>query len=335
MSEKITNAELDALDCYVDLHLHLDGSLSLNMVKELAKVQEMELPYSDDEILQLLQVEEGCNSLDDYLTKFVFPNSFLQTEEGIFTAVKMLGQELKEQGVMYAEVRFAPQKHCKLGLTQGEVVCAAIEGAQKSPIPLKLILCCMRGSDNYVENVETIYNVVSSVDHNVVAADLAGAEALFPTSGFGELFSMAKELNVPFTIHAGEASGPESIYKALEYGAKRIGHGVRATEDSKLVERLAKEGIVLECCPTSNLNTAIFKSLSDFPYREFMDSGVKFTINTDNMSVSNTTIKNEFKKLNDVFGLTKGEVRKLILNAIDASFAEDDLKESLREQVNL
>ena len=158
----------------------------------------------------------------------------------------------------------------------------------------------------------------------------------FPTICCIELRSFLRRwLNVPFTIHAGEASGPESIYKALEYGAKRIGHGVRATEDSKLVERLAQEGIVLECCPTSNLNTAIFKSLSQFPYREFMDSGVNFTINTDNMSVSNTTIKEEFKKLNDVFGLTKGEVRKLILNAIDASFAEDDLKESLREQVNL
>lgn len=335
MGEAVSNEELEQLDCYVDLHLHLDGSLSVNMVKQLASEQGIDLPYSDTEIAQMLQVDDGCNDLNEYLTKFDFPNRFLQSETGLSRAVELLGYELLEQGVMYAEVRFAPQKHCEQGLTQSQVVSAAISGAQKSPIPLSLILCCMRGDDNHTENIETVNVAAEFLGKGVGAVDLAGAEALFSTANFRDIFALATEKGVPFTIHAGEACGPESVYKALEYGAKRIGHGVRSTEDDKLMEKLATESIVLECCPTSNLNTAIYDSLADYPYRKFFDVGVKFTINTDNMSVSNTTIKREFIKLNEAFKMTKGEVRELLLNAIDASFAEENLKCALRDRVNI
>ena len=333
MGEAVSNEELEQLDCYVDLHLHLDGSLSVNMVKQLASEQGIDLPYSDAEIAQMLQVDDGCNDLNEYLTKFDFPNRFLQSEAGLSRAVELLGYELSEQGVMYAEVRFAPQKHCEQGLTQRQVVSAAISGAQKSPIPLTLILCCMRGDDNHTENVETVNVAAEFLGKGVGAVDLAGAEALFSTANFRDIFALATEKGVPFTIHAGEACGPESVYKALEYGAKRIGHGVRSTEDVRLMERLAKEGIVLECCPTSNLNTAIYDSLADYPYRKFFDAGVKFTINTDNMSVSNTTIKREFIKLNNVFGITPNELKELMTNAVNAAFATNELKETLKDRI--
>ncbi len=333
MDKAVSNEKLEQLDCYVDLHLHLDGSLSLDMVKTLASELGMDLPYSDAEILSMLQVDDGCNDLNEYLTKFDFPNRFLQSEMGLSKAVELLGCELLEQGVMYAEIRFAPQKHCEGGLTQRMAVQAAIRGAERSPIPVTLILCCMRGNDNHEANVETINIAAEFYGQGVGAVDIAGAEALFPTANFQDIFALATEKGMPFTIHAGEACGPESVYKALEFGAKRIGHGVRSTENAKLMERLAKEGVVLECCPTSNLNTAIYKTLANYPYRKFFDAGVKFTVNTDNMSVSNTTIKREFIKLNNVFGITPKELKELLTNAVNAAFATKELKETLKDRI--
>ncbi len=335
MGEAVSNEELEQFECYIDLHLHLDGSLSLNMVKTLASEQGIDLPYSDTEILSMLQVDDGCNNLNEYLTKFDFPNRFLQSETGLSRAIELLGYELSEQGVMYAEIRFAPQKHCEQGLTQRMAVQAAIRGAARCPIPVTLILCCMRGDDNHAANIETINVAAEFIGNGVGAVDLAGAEALFPTANFNDIFALATENGVPFTIHAGEACGPESVYKALEYGAKRLGHGVRSIADVNLMERLAKEGVVLECCPTSNLNTAIYETLADYPYRKFFDAGVKFTVNTDNMRVSNTSIKREFIKLNEVFGITRAELRKLSINAVDAAFTTQSVKQSLLEKIDV
>ena len=138
--------------------------------------------------------------------------------------------------------------------------------------------------------------------------DLAGAEALFPTENFKELFDLAKGWNIPYTIHAGEAAGPESVYKALEFGTKRIGHGIRSLEDEVLVKRLTEEGITLELCPTSNLNTSIFSSYEEYPLRKLMEAGVKVTINTDNMTVSNTTVAAELQHMMEAVQLTEEEI---------------------------
>lgn len=194
-------------NCLVDLHLHLDGALSLESVKELATIQEIEIPNSDEEILHRIRVSKDCQSLNEFLKKFTFPCSLLQTEIGIKTAMQNLLKELKEQGLMYAEIRFAPQKSTEKGLTQEQVVKAAIEGMKNAPIMCHLILCCMRGADNEQENMETVKVASKYLGKGVCAVDLAGAEALFPTSGFSEPFAFAKKKNIPFTIHAGEADG--------------------------------------------------------------------------------------------------------------------------------
>lgn len=148
----------------------------------------------------------------------------------------------------------------------------------------------------------------------IAGVDLAGAEALYPTESFSDVFDLAKELKVPFTIHAGEAAGPESIWAAIKLGAKRIGHGVAAIKDEKLMEYLAENGIVLECCPTSNLNTKIFNDYAELPIKEFLERGIKVTVNTDNMTVSDTDIIREFEALTAV-GLTDGERLMLLKNA--------------------
>ncbi len=313
----------------VDLHLHLDGSLSLDSVKKLAALQNIEIPDNDKELLEKLQVSDGCRDLNEYLEKFDFPCSLMQTPIGITTAVKNLEAELAAQGLIYAEIRFAPQLHTLQGMTQSEVVAAAVKGMGQSALKSTLILCCMRGKGNQEANLETVHVAKEFLGKGVGAIDLAGAEALFPTADFEDLFVLAKELEVPYTIHAGEADGPESVYKALEFGAKRIGHGVRSIEDEALVQRLAAEGITLEMCPTSNLNTSIFESYEAYPLKKFLEAGVKVTINTDNMTVSNTTVAEELQHLN----LTEQERKQVAQNAGEAAFADAETKKWILEEI--
>lgn len=333
LSEYVSNQELESLDCYTDIHLHLDGSITIDILKELARIQEMPLPYTDDELLDLLQVSDDCSDLNEYLEKFPFPLLFLQTKEGLSKSVELVCENLHKNGVMYTEIRYAPQLHCERGMTQREAIEATIDGIKNSPIPVKLILCCMRDDENQMQNIETVNLAAEYLDKGVGAIDIAGAEALFPTENFAYIFELARQKNVPFTIHAGEAAGPESVYKALEFGTKRIGHGVQSEQDEALMSKLKKDGIILECCPTSNINTSIYKSIEEFPYRVFMDKGVKFTINCDNMSVSNTTVKEEFIALNDAFSIKRTELFQLLNNSIDAAFITDAEKAQLKKKI--
>jgi len=316
-----------------DLHLHLDGSLSLDSVKKLAALQGIDIPDNDETLREMLQVSEGCRDLNEYLEKFAFPCSLMQTAEGISAAVKNLEAELASQGLIYAEIRFAPQLHTLRGMTQREAVDAAVSGMGQSALKSTLILCCMRGKDNHEANLETVRAAKDFLGKGVGAIDLAGAEALFPTAEFEDLFVLAKELEIPFTIHAGEADGPESVYKALGFGAKRIGHGVRSLENDALVKYLAAEGITLELCPTSNLNTSMFDSYKAYPLRGLMEAGVKVTVNTDNMTVSNTTVAAELRHLTDALALTEEELHFLVRNAAEAAFADQETKKWLKAEM--
>lgn len=329
--EKQKNAQPKG--CLIDLHLHLDGSLSIASTRQLAALQKIDIPQRDEELRTLLSVEDDCPDLNVYLEKFAFPCMLLQTKEAISLSVENLLQELYEQGLMYAEIRFAPQKHTDKGLSQSEVIKAALDGMRHAPIPAGLILCCMRGEGIEAQNLETVCLAKQYLGQGVVAVDLAGAEALFPTENFAAVFAMAKELGVPCTIHAGEAAGPQSIRTALEFGAVRIGHGVRVTEDIALMEHIVKEGITLECCPTSNLQTQVYQSLSEYPIRTFLEAGVKFTINTDNTAVSAISLRAEWEKVITTFSLTKEEVKQILLYSVDAAFADEALKEQMKNKV--
>lgn len=314
----------------VDLHLHLDGSLSAETVLRLAKKDGAELPADTAEGLRpLLTVRSGCEDLNEYLRCFDFPLTVLQTAENLELAAYELGGDLKEKGLCYAEVRFAPQLHLRKGLTQEEAVQAVLGGFRRAMeesrgrICLKAILCCMRGEKQALRvtaNTETVLIAAKYLGKGVVAADLAGAEGLYPTRDYEEEFALARSLSVPFTIHAGEAAGPESILKALEFGAARIGHGVRAIEDTALMEELAVRGIPLEMCPTSNLQTKAVGSLTDYPLRAYLDRGIRVTVNSDNMTVSDTWAGKEFALLSREYGLTEEEADKLLENAKEAAF---------------
>ena len=318
----------------IDLHLHLDGSLSVKSVKELAALQNIEIPENEEELLKLLRINDDCKDLTEYLEKFAFPGMLLQTKEAVALSVYNLQEELKEQGLIHAEIRFAPQLHTHKGLSQREVIEAAIEGLDRSDFSAGLILCCMRGNDNHEENLETVRLAKDYLGKGVVCVDIAGAEALFPTENFADLFALARELEIPYTIHAGEADGPKSVWKALEFGTKRLGHGVRSLEDPELVEKIVSEGITLELCPTSNIHTCMFPSIEEYPLRKLMEAGVKVTINTDNMTVSNINLAKEFGKLIAAFDLTDEEIKGFARNSVNACFASAETKKVLLKKID-
>lgn len=304
----------------IDLHLHLDGSMTAKYLLGQAKKQGIALPTDkEEELWQYLKAPLDCENLNDYLTKFDLPLQLMQTEAALTEAVSDLCMRLKEQGLSYAEIRFAPQLHLQKGLTQEQVVKAVIRGLIKDEeFSAYLILCCMRMADNEAENLETIRLGSEYLGKGVVAVDLAGAEALFPTEQFEAVFKEAREKNLPFTIHAGEAAGAESIWKAIEFGAKRIGHGVHCLEDERLVAYLREHQIPLELCPSSNLQTKAVQG--QYPVKEFLEQGLCVTINTDNMTVSDTTLKNEFEFIKKHCGLSEEQIEILKENAKRARF---------------
>lgn len=321
------------IDKFIELHAHLDGCIDLNLAKELAKISRTSLPSNDDKILSdILTVSKNCRDLNDFLKCFELPLSLLQTKDAISHAVYSISESMRNKNVVYLELRFAPQLHTKKGLSQEETVRAALEGVKKCNIPVNLILCLMRSDNNEKENYETLNTTKKYITScgGVVALDLAGAEALYPTVNFKELFLTAKKDNIPFTIHAGEAAGDESVKAAIEFGAKRIGHGVRISRET--AELIKNKDIALEMCPTSNVLTRAVHEIEKHPVLDFLNMGLKVTVNTDDPAIENTTIKNEFESLVSL-GLSDGDAEKLYYNAADSAFTTHGMKEHLKSLI--
>jgi adenosine deaminase len=328
----------NTLDKYIDLHLHLDGAITVDIAKKLASLQNMKLPTDDDEELEkLLSVPDDCESLNDFLECFELPLTLLQTPQGLSEAVKLVSDNIQSQGVIYAEIRWAPQLHTDNGMTQEDAIKAALEGLKKTNLKVNLILCCMRGEGNDKQNNETLELAKKYLveDGGVVAIDIAGAEALYPTSNYKDLFSKAKEYGIPFTIHAGEADGPESVKAAIEFGTKRIGHGVRSYEDPKVIELIKNEGVTLEMCPTSNRQTHAVEDMSKYPFMDYLNQRIKVTLNTDDMGIERTTLANEFRYMEKNFNLTYYQEKTILLNSINAAFTSKETKEQLKRKLNL
>lgn len=311
----------------IDLHLHLDGSLSARTILDLAREDKIVLPAdTEDGLCPYITAQMDCKNLNEYLQCFDLPLLVLQTERNLEIAAYELARDLEEKGLVYAEIRYAPGLHVRKGLDQERTVRAVLAGLDRAMkesrtgIVLRTILCCMRGTDTHAANLETVRLAAKYLGRGAVAVDLAGAEALYPTGDYEEEFTYAKRLGVPFTIHAGEAAGPESIWKALEFGAARIGHGVRAIEDEALMCELKKRGTILEMCPISNLQTKATEDIREYPLRTYLDRGIKVTVNSDNMTVSDTWVGKEFEYLFRHYGLTETEARILQKNARTAAF---------------
>lgn len=320
---------------YIDLHLHLDGAVTVGIARALAELQGIELPADDGQLERLLTVPEDCSDLNEFLKCFGLPLSLMQTHEGLREAVRLVGDSMAEQGIIYAEIRFAPQLHTDKGLTQEAAVRAALEGLGRTKLKANLILCAMRGDSNEDKNEETLRLAQKYLvkDGGVVALDLAGAEGLFPTEKYREFFAKAQACGVPFTIHAGEADGAQSIRAALEFGAARLGHGVRIIEDEELIELVKERGVALEMCPTSNRQTHAVEDMSAYPLISLLERGVPVTLNTDDPGIEGIDIAHEYRYMESLLGLDEVQERVILKNAVKAAFTTDEVKAQLMREL--
>lgn len=321
--------DIDKVNCLIDLHNHLEGALSEKTFRELGALCGKPVPEDPEVLNDLIRAPEDCRDLNQFLTKFDLATEMLQTRACLTRAVKNTVQELADMGAVYAELRYGPMYNTQEGLTQEEALQAAIEGLKDAPIPAGLIICAMRLPDIHETNMESIRLAKKYLGKGVVAIDLAGAEAVFPTADFEEEFKLAKELGIPYTIHAGKAAGPESVRDALRFGAQRLGHGVRSVEDPELVKELAERKIPLELCVKSNIITSIYDDISEYPFRQLMEAGVVLTINSDDPTVCNTDIRREWQQNVRAFDLNKEECRQLLLNAANAAFCDEETRKTL------
>ena len=308
----------------VELHIHLDGSIRPSTAAYL-------LNKSIEDVSNNMIASDKCEDLNEYLTKFDYPEKILQTKENLERVAYELALDLKKDNVIYAEIRFAPLKHIKEGLTLDSIVDSVLEGLSKVNIKTNLILCMMR-NDTYDDNLKVIELASKYLNRGVVGIDLAGAEALYKTSSFEKLFDIAKKYNIPFTIHSGEADGYDSILAAINFGTTRIGHGIKAIEYDDLINLIKDNNILLEVCPTSNVQTNAVDKYTDHPIKKLIDKGVNVSINTDNRTVSNISLNLEYKKLQESFGFTKELFIKTNLNAIEHAFVSLDEKAKLKKE---
>ena len=319
----------------IDLHLHLDGSLSEQDFLYLSKKDGIDL---GSDFPRNIYVPKDCPSLEVYLERFDLPLKLLQSKENIAHATCSLVKRLYKLGYIYAEIRFAPQLHTNKGLTQMDAAEAALDGLNKAlsecpEFEANLILCCMRHASQEV-NLETVEVANKLKGTRVVAVDLAGAEALHPCTFYKEVFDLAKKYKLNITIHAGEATGSDEVMRALDNGARRIGHGVHLNVDSPDGNRAEQESICFEFCPTSNLQTKSLKSYADVPLLKFMEKGIPVTINSDNMTVSYTDVYQEFAYMCQTFDLSKEDVYSLLMTSIRNAFTSDEVKKKLKERLD-
>ena len=335
----------------IDLHLHADGSLPLETIRTLIEVNHDVLSDSERELIngpdwqekikKQVSVGENCGSLEEYLKCFSLPVRLLQTPRDMYIAGVGIANELKRQNVSYAEVRFAPQLH-SASIPSNEkfsyeesIVSEFIEGVRSvirfSRMKINVLLCMMRNLDDgqagLAGNLRTIYLAKEFEKKGVVGLDLAGDEANNATSEFEAVFSLARDLNIPFTIHAGEAGDEKwreaSIERAIYFGAKRIGHGIALDDNKELMKLVRDSGIVVECCPISNVQTkAVLGGIKNHPIKRLLDAGIKVTVNTDNMTVSDTTLDKEYEVIKNI-GITDSDIRKMQENAIEGAFISE------------
>lgn len=319
----------------IELHLHLDGAIRPETLVDLAQQDGVELPTNQSsELDKYLRVGTECASLGEYLGKFELPLSVMQTKNGLERVAYELCENLAQENVRYFEVRFAPQLHIRKGLTLDEVVAAVLDGLNEGQIEFNLkaglILCALRHHPSEL-NLEIAELAGRFKDKGVVAVDLAGDEANYPVEDHQAFFRRAQRLGLHITIHAGEASGAQSIKKAIALGAERIGHGVRLFEDGGLLEEVKAANILLEICLKSNYHTKAVASISEHPAKKYFDQGLRISLNTDNPTVSNTTLTEEYLLMVEELGFTLEDLRQMILYAAEAAFLPTSDKLELLE----
>jgi adenosine deaminase len=319
-----------------ELHLHLDGSVRPQTVLELAKQGGVLLPTHDvGKLADFLEATDRTASLVEYIAYFELPIAVLQTVPALERATYELCEDLKNDNVRYAEIRYGPWLHVQQGLSLADVIRAVLSGwtAGKKAFGLEggVIVTALRDMPP-AQNVSLAQIAGRFLAEGVVGFDLAGDEAGHPPILHEDAFRVARSLGLNITIHAGEAAGPESVRQAISMGAVRLGHGVRAQEDAEVIAMIKENGVQLDMAPTSNAHTKAVRRLEEHPLKRFYEQGVKVTISTDSRTVSNVTLTQEYETVARVLGCSREEISAMNLQALDGGFGDEVTRARLRRE---
>ena len=321
---RITHALLKRLP-KVELHCHLDGSLRVPTILDLAKKDKVTLTTSSsEELSKLLVIGKTRGSLEDYIKRFDITLSVMQTPQALSRTAYELIEDVAKENVRYIEIRYSPILHTGKGMTMGESVEAVRNGLKRGQkdfgVKSGIIVCGIRNI-SAAASLKLADLTVRYKNKGVVGFDLAGSEENFPAKDHQEAFYMILNNNINATIHAGEAYGPSSIHQAIHHcGAHRIGHGTRLKENKDLMNYVNDHRITLEICLTSNWQTRSIRSLKYHPLKYYYDQGIRVTINTDNRLMSGTTLTKEFLLAHKLFGFKLHDFREMIIMAMKSAF---------------
>lgn len=320
----------------IELHCHLDGSVRPHILEKLAHDQGKTLPWTGSELASKLIAPADCSSLLDYLERFDRVLPYLQTVEAIELIIFDLIAQVADENVTYIEVRFAPLLFNREGLAIQTIVEAVLTGLKRGQdvfgVKSNALLCGMRHHTKE-ENTAVVTATKDYLNKGVVGFDLAGDEAQFPAELYTDLMALATNQSIPLTLHAGECGCPQNVLTSIMAGAQRIGHGIAIAKNTEVLNLCQKNETTIEMCPTSNFQTKAVTNLADYPFQTFLDAGLKICINTDNRTVSNTTLTQEFLKLHEWYGIDYNCMEKLNHHAVDGAFISQSEKAALHSQL--
>lgn len=329
---------IDRKQPLVELHRHLDGSIRLETILDLADKHGIALPADDVKSLApYVHIDKSAPGLMAFLERFEHMTAVLVDADACRRVAYENVEDAQTEGIDYIELRYSPwfmaQTH---GMHPAEVMEACADGIHAAERDTGIraniigILSRTYGTDACMKELDAI---LAHRDH-IVAVDLAGDEFNYPAELFKDHFRRVRDAGLRVTIHAGEADGPGSVWDAIQVlGAERIGHGFRAIEDPILVDYLADQGIGLECCPTSNLHTSTVRNYASHPIRQLADHGVKFCLNTDDPGISAIDIAHEYDIAAPAVGLTREQVHQSQVAGLDMAFLSDEEKTGLQLKI--
>jgi adenosine deaminase len=321
-----------------DLHVHLDGSLRLETIIDLARSQKVPLPATDPvELKKSLGLGGNYGSLVEYLKVFDVTLSVLQSEESLFRTAFELAEDAAGENVRYMEVRYSPMLHTRQGLRLTSVIEAVLDGLrsarEKFGIESNVIVCGIRNISPE-SSLEMAELAVAYKGRGVVGFDLAGAEYDHPAKHHRGAFQLVRDNNINTTIHAGEAYGPESIAQAIHVcGAHRIGHAVRLRENGDLLHYVNDHRLPLECCPSSNVQTGAVRDLAAHPIKLYYNLGLRVTVNTDNRMVTDTTVSKELWLCHSKMGFTVTDIKNMIVAGFKSAFMPFHVKQQYLRRI--
>ena len=324
----------------IELHLHLDGSLNIRKAYQASLEQKIIPENTSFSEYYAMLYRRDYKTREEGFQKFDLVCAVLQTYKDLYAQTYDLVRRLADMGLFYAEIRFASQQHTLKGLSQYEALEAVIDGAHAAMhdypgINVGILNCLMHKGENalfnWQENLETIEVTEKLLHKGAVGLDLAGYENNGDFKLYGPLFEIARKKNIPFTVHAGEMGEADHILDAIDFGARRIGHGIDAVKDEKILKILKEKKIPLEVCVGGNIRHT--GNYSTHPIHRLWEYGILCTLNTDNMIFSLTNTVNEHAQLR-LLGIEEEKLIKTQYIALDAAFCDKETKEKVRRRLD-